>query len=293
MNFEIKDLTWMGAFGIKLLEVISSWCWTVYDDVMKPKRLREEWKIIAKNKKELIKAKAEWEVNALIIKYKWVEQIKTFERLKHKETKRQINIDKVIKWTIDNVDLNENTSNEKVDEDWITKFFNVVWDVSSEKMQLIWSKILAWEIQKPWKFSLRTLDILKNIDKKEADSFMKISTLVVNDTDIFKLWWKDEIFNWFGINYNDILLSQEAWLLLPTNTLNFTLNSEGWWGEQKFYFKNKIIHVKLNKSMYAFQIFWLTKAWTDLMKIISPDVNEEYFEKVKTFLLKSWLTIIK
>ena len=60
-------------------------------------------------------------------------------------------------------------SPEPVDEDWITRFFNKASDISTDEMQVIWGKVLAGEIKQPGSYSLRTLDILSNLSKKEAN----------------------------------------------------------------------------------------------------------------------------
>ena len=47
-------------------------------------------------------------------------------------------------------------------------------DVTDEEMQLLWSRVLAGETKRPKSFSLRTLDILRNLSKEEAEKFQNL-----------------------------------------------------------------------------------------------------------------------
>ena len=57
------------------------------------------------------------------------------------------------------------------DHDWTARFFNDVQDVSSEKLQALWSKVLRGEVERAGSTSLRTLGILKNVDARTAELF--------------------------------------------------------------------------------------------------------------------------
>ncbi len=57
------------------------------------------------------------------------------------------------------------------DFDWFIRFYENVGNISNDKMQEIWAKILAGEINNPHSFSLKTIDVLKNIGEKEAELF--------------------------------------------------------------------------------------------------------------------------
>ena len=63
--------------------------------------------------------------------------------------------------------------------DWTARFFNDIQDVSSEKFQLLWAKVLAGEVERPGSTSIRTLSILKNIGQATADLFRKFCSACV------------------------------------------------------------------------------------------------------------------
>jgi hypothetical protein len=99
-------------------------------------------------------------------------------RLTYQEAKRQRNLRNVVEKTLEF--LPEKASGEAVDEDWISRFFNHAQDVSSEKMQEVWAKLLAGEVVKPGSCSLRTLDALKNMNSEEARLFANICQFEFN-----------------------------------------------------------------------------------------------------------------
>ena len=73
----------------------------------------------------------------------------------------------------------EQASDEPVNPDWLNRFFSIVENVSDAEMQQLWARILAGEVKKPKSYSLRTLEILRNITKEEAEQISDVSAFVV------------------------------------------------------------------------------------------------------------------
>ena len=70
--------------------------------------------------------------------------------------------------------------------DWFMRFYEIVGNISDEKVQDIWAKIMAGEINNPNSYSLKTIDILKNIGKQEAELFSNVlSSCVTTGFNIF------------------------------------------------------------------------------------------------------------
>lgn len=101
-------------------------------------------------------------------------QNEILERKYFQEIKKQGNINSTINFTMNELENETEVSDEKVDEDWINRFFNTIENISNEQLQQLWAKILAGEIKEPSTYSLRTLDILKNLSFKEAGCFLKL-----------------------------------------------------------------------------------------------------------------------
>ena len=62
-------------------------------------------------------------------------------------------------------------SEEPVSEDWMVQFFECAKDVGDQEMQALWAKILAGEVTAPGKYSRRTLEVLKTLDRQDAVAF--------------------------------------------------------------------------------------------------------------------------
>lgn len=70
--------------------------------------------------------------------------------------------------------INENASPDDVEDDWFMTFMDKARLVSNEDMQLIWSEILAQEVNEPGSISKQLLHILAQMSKEDADCFMKL-----------------------------------------------------------------------------------------------------------------------
>jgi hypothetical protein len=75
-------------------------------------------------------------------------------------------------------ELPDAVSDQPVDEDWVAQFFNHCQDVSNEQMQTVWARLLAGEVAKPGSFSLRTLGLVRVMDKDDANTFTRFCSVV-------------------------------------------------------------------------------------------------------------------
>ena len=102
------------------------------------------------------------------------------QRIEFQEKKRQANIASVVRDAAAELGDKEVPDREP-DPDWTARFFNDVQDVSSRELQQIWSKILAGEVESPGRTSIRTLSILKNMSRKDAEMFSTLSKYFIDD----------------------------------------------------------------------------------------------------------------
>ncbi len=95
------------------------------------------------------------------------------QRIQFQERKRQINIESVVREAAHQLG-DKSVANSDPDHDWTARFFNEVQDVSSKEMQLLWAKVLAGEVERAGSTSVRTLEMLKNLDQETAKLFSKL-----------------------------------------------------------------------------------------------------------------------
>ena len=101
------------------------------------------------------------------------------QRIQFQEEKRQANIGSVVRNAAHELG-DADVQDHEVDHDWTARFFSDVQDVSSEEMQKLWGKILAGEVERPGNTSIKTLGILKNLDKAVASLFRKLCSSCVS-----------------------------------------------------------------------------------------------------------------
>jgi hypothetical protein len=197
-------------------------------------------------------------------------------RLVHREMRRQLNIEKAVHYAMDELLQEETVSAEPVDEDWIARFFNIVEDVSNEQMQQLWGRILAGEIKRPKTYSLRTLEILKNISPEEAKVFRKVGKYALSlDKDIFVLQDRE----WLGdgklININDMILLQDIGLLIFSIDIEKCIDASK--NEVRILYGQLTITIRKESSnkKIRLQIFPFTKSGRELFSLVVHEPSKE------------------
>lgn len=146
---------------------------------------------------------------------------RVFARIAYREAKKQSNLERITQYAADELKDESEVSDEQVDSDWISRFFTIAEDITTDEMQMLWGRILAGEVKKPRSYSLRTLDLLKNITREEAEVFVKVAKFAITRSD------EDKPFLIYpnngrylekkcGIRFVEILLLREIGLLSPS-----------------------------------------------------------------------------
>jgi hypothetical protein len=97
---------------------------------------------------------------------------RALHRFLEEEAKRQSNIEQITQKALPL--LNEKSSPQNVEDDWITNFFDKCRIVSDQEMQKLWSGVLAGEANNPGAFARRTVNLLADLDKSDAELFTKL-----------------------------------------------------------------------------------------------------------------------
>lgn len=142
----------------KLIEVVAAGCGKIYE----PTGIRRRAKADAD-------AKVTHAENEIILTDI---QIRGIERQKFLAESRQNNVENIAAQAA--TSLPDSVAPEPVAADWSRRFFADCEDVSDVEMQGVWAKILAGEVTAPGSFSFRTLAVMKNLSKVEAELFNTI-----------------------------------------------------------------------------------------------------------------------
>ena len=264
----------------KLIDVVSKTIGTIYE----PRQIVRKAK--AEAKAESIKAIEQAKTNAIIEgdteKAEYLDRINN--RLVNKETKRQKNIEDVVSTAVTFLEAEKDVSNEPVNSDWATRFFDIVQDISDNEMQLLWGQILAGEIKRPQSYSLRTLEILRNMTKEEAELFRKVAQFVLVQEGAF-IYSSNYILKKYGVYYSDIAKLIEIGLIrsgdnvrntyAPNNTSDNNIS---------LIYGNVVVIIDQipNASFFSFPVRLLTTPGKELIKLININPNIEYLKDLAT-----------
>ncbi len=126
-------------------------------------------------------------------------------RFANEEMTKQLNMENVINKALPGLD--ENSNPEAMENDWILNFFDKCRMVSDDDMQQIWAGILAGEGNNPGSFSRRTVNLVADLDKRDAELFKCLCSFVWtvgNELVPFVFDTQEEIYNRHGINFETL-----------------------------------------------------------------------------------------
>lgn len=127
---------------------------------------------------------------------------RALHRFLDEEAKKQSNMEEITQKALPN--LKEDAKPEEVEDDWITNFFDKCRIISDSDMQQLWARLLAGQANSPGTFSKRTVNLLSDLEKSDAELFLQLCGFVwqIND-DLVPLVFdaKDKVYNNYGINF--------------------------------------------------------------------------------------------
>ena len=293
-GLEISDVLGLSQPLTKLIETVSGGIGKIYEPThikRMAKAKSEEIKMISSSVADNITLPVVYTNGEVSINSKDFNELiqRTQERFLFQEVTKQNNIDSVVAKAYEELEQEETVSEIPVDIDWTSRFFDSVANVSNEDMQDIWAKILAGEIKRPGSFSLRTLEIVKNVTKKEAEAFQKICEIVLKLRNDYFIVSEADIYKKYSIEFSDILLLDECGLIISNGTLSYnmkipalqdsTISSEG------YVLK---IHNKLDiETKISYGVYTLTNVGKQLFDVVKSSVNENYVCDVAEYIQKN------
>lgn len=168
----------------------------------------------------------------------------------------------------------EFVSEEKPGDDWVTRFFNTVEDITEDSLQNLWAQILAGEVKRPGSFSLRTLDVLRNMTKEDAELYSRTVGSYCYDGYILTEAQ-------YGISLEDRIALSEMGLLSPdelTRTITITQEKQlNRLNERYALFLTRDTSIPIDVK---FECRSLTKAGRELLQLVDKKDCFELFAYV-------------
>lgn len=110
--------------------------------------------------------------------------------------------------------FNSTADEKEMDDDWLHFFFDKAEKVSSESMQLLWSKMLAGEFNKPESISRKLLHIISIMDVHSAKSFQTFCLYIFERKGLYTSYNTDAVMlpSGFYTDSFDFMRMVETWL---------------------------------------------------------------------------------
>lgn len=258
---EIKDLVGLSEPLVKLIETFSNGCTGLF----KPYQIKRI-------------AKAEREVKELNCNLDMKLQMKqallstTIDSVKSIREQRQCNnIADIYSMAAEELAIIENVSDEPVNVDWASQFFDYAKDISDDEAKTLWSRILADEIKSPNTYNKRTLFVLKHIEVNEAKWFVEICPFILNNRIVPRFLFEKKIYP-----YSQFLSLCDCGLFTEAECI-YSID------EEEIEIKGSSLTITLphRKHTIEFQSFGLTNAGIQLYSLVQSKSNRDYMIKLK------------
>ena len=188
--------------------------------------------------------------------------------------------------------LDSTADPDSVDDDWLTYFFEHAKNISKEEMAVIWSHVLAREINTPNHIPKSLLYILSVIDYEDAVAFRKLANISLQIGEgYYPIYFIDmpDIYKEIELKPNDVIRLQETNLIqYSKQTYDILLDPN----DNITYFDKKIDIGSVGKICVGELI--LSKAGNALMSVITDKRKVDGFEQfVKETVIKTDYKIAK
>lgn len=295
---EINDLLGLGQSIDKLLNVIENGVGKLYEPTHL-KKIAEakaaEIKLIEAAKtdaeidraKQLSKLQPDVILSLSNVNSDLIERAKI--RLARQELDRQSNIDSIVEYAV--IALPNTVDNKPVGRDWTNRFFQAAQDISETEMQNLWGKVLAGETSQPGRFSVRSLEVLRNLSSKEAELFATMCSLVTSvnefiikiptDKSEMLMIEDSEAMSKLGFTHSVFIKLVDAGLLHPESILEMVFQVR----EKPWIFMNNGRHFQVevkesNNTIkeIVFQTVNFTEAGRQLGTLVPNNFQQNYFD---------------
>ena len=219
--------------------------------------------------------------------------VRSEHRALYQQVQKQKNIEAVAAHAYDELENHPDIPDTKTDEDWETRFFRIVEDISSEKMQIIWGKILAGEIKHPGSFSLRTLDLIRNLSTAEAETFQKFVPLITigafKDNGVHYIISDEHLLSKYDVRHIDVLKLDECGLITSSSPAAYNLTI---FPHNKMWIRNDELIMLLNNDRdsaikISMKILYLTEAGIELYNLLAHTCNRDFIYDYSKWIVEN------
>jgi hypothetical protein len=137
------------------------------------------------------------------------------------EVRKQINVTRALLHAEEELEDDAQTPPiDSVNEDWLYRWRDSASQVSTEELQNLWGRVLAGEVKAPGRYSLRTLEFLRNLGKDEAEAIDRLSQFRLGGA-IFRE--AEEILAQEGVNFGFLLSMQQIGIVAGVEAIGLEM----------------------------------------------------------------------
>ena len=177
--------------------------------------------------------------------------------------------------------LNSDAAPQDVENDWGTNFFEKCRNVSDEEMQQVWGRILAGEANKPGFFSRKTVNVMADLGKADAELFRNLCRFAwacQGDALVIPLVFDfaDEIYNQQDVRFNSCTHLEALGLVNMEGFVDISLMVK----EFIVSYDKRTIIVSSNDDEISTGHVKFTQAGLELSRICEVEPVDGFFEYV-------------
>lgn len=179
-----------------------------------------------------------------------------------------------------------------IDPDKMKRLKDLSKEYSSEEMQEYIAKILAWEYNKSWSYSLQTLEILKSISREELEIFQKFKKIIFWDGMILEKIFRDmKLMKRFNTTYEDLLLLNSLWLISMSSSSRIlgTLSDDI---SLKMLYNWNYFSIKWTEDKKLNSLYCLTRSWSEIASLLQDNYSEDFMLFLKEYFKENDIEII-
>ena len=204
--------------------------------------------------------------------------ISNFRKIKREHKNKTQIVDKAISL------LEKGDNPEKLDNDWVLRFFEFCKAVSNEDLQYVWAKILANECKENSNNSFKLLNTISEISNNEINLIRKIlkecNYGIRNFEAIGIIFIKNEYLEDIDIKYDEIIKLEDFGIMKREITTLLKVISFDLGDEALRFIRKPEKKGYLNLTKYA-NFYRFTHIGMEIIELINEEINGNQFKKLE------------
>lgn len=219
-------------------------------------------------------------------------------RLQMKQEHQQHNLERVMQLAFEY--CTDQVTAQEIDPDWFSHYCELVQNISTHSMQKLWAKILAGEIAQPGSFSLKTLNLLKQMSYKDAQALQQAAALSCRQKlqepahIYFGYLQQGSFWRWltgksrgmlnlsqFGLTYPQILNLADLGLLHQSEIESGQLSKNQ---QLQWFYHQQLLQGRAKHHGVVLQYYKFTAIGAELMPLLTSQPNPVYWHALQTMM---------